>query len=487
MGIRQRFISYSSQDKPTADAACAALESANIRCWIAPRDITLGRDYGESIIDAIESARVFILIFSSNANASPQIKREVERAVSKGLPIIPVRIEDVVPSRTLEYFISSPHWLDAFPPPRERYFAKLVVSVRALLDTEKFGTPQNTTVALPAPRKQMPAGRRRLSLMGVVAAAFVLVVAGGYALYLLESQPLLRTLTGPTSEAVSVAFSPDGNLIAAGDGHGTLHIWSTTSGHLQGPVISDFTGHAAPFSPDGKWIAAGSGSAVKVWDVATRRVLRTFSGHSALLRTVAFSRDGKSLVSGGLDHLVFIWDVAGNAPGRSLDGHRDLVYSVEFSLDGKHVASASFDQTVIVWDIPSGKPVKTLSGSNKMMAAIYSSDDAWLATAGMDGNVTIWDTSNWQVFRLMPGNGQMVTTIAFSPDNKLIASAGHDRTVKVWNTVTGSLVRTYTGHASTIWAVEFSRDGKWIGSASGDMTVKIWKAPRIDQPEQVGR
>src|SRR3974390_2807733 len=104
------FVSYSSQDKPTADAACAALEAANIRCWIAPRDINPGRDYGESIINAIESARVCVLIFSSSANASPQIKREVERAVSKGLPIIPVRIEDVAPNRTLEYLISSPLW-----------------------------------------------------------------------------------------------------------------------------------------------------------------------------------------------------------------------------------------------------------------------------------------------------------------------------------------------------------------------------------------
>jgi WD40 repeat protein len=104
--------------------------------------------------------------------------------------------------------------------------------------------------------------------------------------------------------------------------------------------------------------------------------LRSFSGHSARLRTVAFSRDGKSLVSGGLDHMVFIWDLAGNAPGRRFDGHSDLVYSVAFSSDGKHVASASFDQNVIVWDVASGQPLKTLSGSNKMMAAIFSSDDA---------------------------------------------------------------------------------------------------------------
>jgi WD40 repeat protein len=476
------FISYSSKDKPIADAACAALEAASIRCWIAPRDCSPGRDYGESIIDAIQTARAFVLIFSSNANASPQIKREVERAVTKGLPIIPVRIEDAAPNRTLEYFISSPHWLDAFPPPLEQYFAKLTVSVRALLNTEKSGTPQSTTAtALPAPREQRLTSRRRLSLMiGLAAAAFVLVVAGGYALYLVESQPLVRTLTGPTKDAVSVAFSPDGNLIAAGDGNGTLYIWSTAQGQLQGPVISDFTGHAAPFSHDGKWIAAGSGSTVKIWDVVTRRVLRTFSGHSAQLQSVAFSRDGTSLVSGGTDHMVFIWDLSGNAPGRRFEGHSDLVYSVAFSSDGKRIASASFDRKVIVWDVASGQPLKMLPGSHKMMTAIFSSDDERLATAGMDGNVTVWDTSNWQVIRLLPGNGQMVTTTAFSRGDKLIASGGDDRTVKVWNPVTGTLVRAYGGHTSTVWAVEFSPDSKWIASASGDMTVKIWRVPRID-------
>jgi Tol biopolymer transport system component len=455
---------------------------SNIRCWIAPRDINPGQDYGESIIDAIESARVFVLIFSSSANASPQIKREVERAVSKGLPIIPVRIEDVMPNRTLEYFISSPHWLDAFPPPRDRYFAKLIVSVRALVDTEKAGSQQNTTAAAPpAPRQQRPTGRRPLSLMIGLAAAVALVVAGGSALYLVEGQSLVRELSGPTKDAVSVAFSPDGNLIASGDGNGALYIWSTANGQLQGPVIPDFAGHAAPFSPDGKWIAAGSsGSTVRIWDVVTRRILRTFSGHSAQLRSVAFSRDGKWLVSGGLDHMVFVWDVAGNAPGRRLEGHSDLVYSVAFSSDGKRVASAGFDQKVIVWDVASGQPVKILPSSNKMMAASFSSDDAWLATAGTDGNVTVWDTSNWQVVRLMAGNGNMVTTAAFSQGDKLIASGGDDRTVKVWSTVTGTLVRAYSGHTSTVWAVEFSPDGKSIASASGDTTVRIWKAPQID-------
>jgi WD40 repeat protein len=473
------FISCSSQDKLTADAACAALESADIRCWIAPRDIPPGRDYGESIINAIESVRVFVLIFSGTANASPQVKREVERAVNKGLSIITVRIENVAPSRTLEYFISSPHWLDAFPPPRERYFTKLVASVRTLLDTEQPGMPKNVTAAAPPAPKQKPAGRRRSKLM-IVLAAFALLGVGGYSLYLFETQPLLRTLTGPTKEAVSVAFSPNGDLIAAGDGDGKMYFWSTADGQLREPAIPDFAGHVATFSPDGKWIAAGSGTKVKIWDVSTRRTLRTFSGHSAQLRTVAFSPDGKSLVSGGLDHAVFIWDLASDAPGRRLDGHTDVVYSVAFSSDGKRIASASFDQNVIIWDVASGQPLKTLSGSSKMMAGVFSSDDAWLATAELDGNVTVWDTSNWQVTWRMPGNGHTVTAIAFSPGNKLIASTGDDKTVKVRDSITGILVRTYTGHTNTIWAVEFSRDSKWIASASSDMSVKIWKAPRVD-------
>jgi len=95
------FISYSHPDKAAADAACATLEQAGIRCWIAPRDIVPGMDWGESIVTATTGAKVLVLIFSQHANESPQIKREVERAVAKGLPIIPVRIEDTVPSKAL--------------------------------------------------------------------------------------------------------------------------------------------------------------------------------------------------------------------------------------------------------------------------------------------------------------------------------------------------------------------------------------------------
>jgi hypothetical protein len=98
------FISYSSDDKPTADAACATLENKGIRCWMAPRDILPGTDWGGAIVEPINASRVMVLVYSATANDSPQIKREVERAVNRGLSIIPFRIQDVPMSKTLESF-----------------------------------------------------------------------------------------------------------------------------------------------------------------------------------------------------------------------------------------------------------------------------------------------------------------------------------------------------------------------------------------------
>jgi hypothetical protein len=127
------FLSYSSQDKPIADAVCGTLEGKRIRCWIAPRDVLPGLPYGEAIVEAIEASRVMVLVFSSNSNTSPQVMREVERAVSKGIPILPLRIEQVLPSKSLEHFISSLHWLDALTPPLEKHLQSLAETVHLLL------------------------------------------------------------------------------------------------------------------------------------------------------------------------------------------------------------------------------------------------------------------------------------------------------------------------------------------------------------------
>ena len=127
------FITYSRNDKEQAEAVCTHLESANIQCWIAPRDISPSKDWAEEIIDAINSVDVMVLIFSSYSNTSPQVRREVERAVYKGLNVLTFRIEDVNPSKSLEYFISTQHWLDASSGPFDKHLDMLYSSVKALV------------------------------------------------------------------------------------------------------------------------------------------------------------------------------------------------------------------------------------------------------------------------------------------------------------------------------------------------------------------
>ncbi|HEU4589139.1 MAG TPA: TIR domain-containing protein [Gemmatimonadales bacterium] len=127
------FLSYATADRPLAEAACAALEANGLRCWIAPRDITPGADWGQAIVEAIGRSRALVLVLSHAANASRQVPREVERAVHFGVPIVPFRIEAVEPTSGLSYFISTAHWLDALPPPAASHLPRLVAAVRRLL------------------------------------------------------------------------------------------------------------------------------------------------------------------------------------------------------------------------------------------------------------------------------------------------------------------------------------------------------------------
>jgi TIR domain-containing protein len=147
---RDVYISYSHVDKAAADAACATLERAGIRCWIAPRDITPGDEWSASIIKAIDQCSAMVLIFSQNANNSRQIRREVERAITVGIPLVPVRIEDVVPTESLAYFMGTVHWLDAMTPPFENHLVKLADALKALLQA-RAPSPSAATAPFTAP------------------------------------------------------------------------------------------------------------------------------------------------------------------------------------------------------------------------------------------------------------------------------------------------------------------------------------------------
>ena len=146
---RPVFISYSQADRDCAFELVARLEEQGIECWVAPRDIAPSADWAAEIMDAISSARVMILVFSASSNLSPQVRREVERAVHKQLSILPFRIQDVLPSKSLEFFLSTQHWMDAFPAPREPHYARLCTYLKTQMNAEPAptSTPENTASA----------------------------------------------------------------------------------------------------------------------------------------------------------------------------------------------------------------------------------------------------------------------------------------------------------------------------------------------------
>jgi hypothetical protein len=176
------FISYSSKDKNTADAVCAKLESEKIRCWIAPRDVPAGQSWAASIIEALNESKVFVLVFSDGSNKSKQVVREVGEAVDNGIPIVPLRIEDVEPSQEMRYYIKSIHWLDAMTPPLEAHLQRLTYSVLALLSAEAGEVPQEAALPVvePSIQKRWPLPIWATAL--IVLAAVVILGGGIWAL-----------------------------------------------------------------------------------------------------------------------------------------------------------------------------------------------------------------------------------------------------------------------------------------------------------------
>jgi hypothetical protein len=166
------FVSYASADRDVAFRIVGYLEEQGIRCWVAPRDVGPGVEYGQAIIDAIGEVRALVLVLSDQSNESQFVRKEVERAVSKTKPVLPVRIREVTPSGALEFYISSAQWVDAWKSPMEQHLGPLVAAIKAM------GTPGSAPVrSTPAPRPA-PAGANRLMIGLGLAAVLGLGIAG---------------------------------------------------------------------------------------------------------------------------------------------------------------------------------------------------------------------------------------------------------------------------------------------------------------------
>ena len=174
------FITYSSKDRATGDAVCAALEAREIDCWIAPRNLLPGRSWGGAIIEALEQSRFLVLVYTSNSNNSQQVLREIERAVSKNITIIPLRLDITPLSTDLEYFLSSCHWMEAVSPPFGKHLEELADVVDRLLGKKKRAEPLDRFTP-----KSMPAAAKRPAwLLPAVAAVIVILCLAVFFLFI---------------------------------------------------------------------------------------------------------------------------------------------------------------------------------------------------------------------------------------------------------------------------------------------------------------
>jgi hypothetical protein len=220
------FLSYSSRDAAVANAVCSALERRGVRCWVAPRDVLPGQTWAGAIIDAIEHSRLAVLILSGNSSRSGQVLREVANAVAGGIPVVPFRVEDVQPSKEMQYYISTVHWLDAVTPPLADRLRDLADTVEALLTGDgKQGLPVVASEAVRADpvgrpstsfaRPEVSRGHRRAmpiwsrAALGVATVAFL-----GAAGLWVTTHRSTQSAAPPPVTATSVA-SPHATDLAA--------------------------------------------------------------------------------------------------------------------------------------------------------------------------------------------------------------------------------------------------------------------------------
>jgi len=207
------FISHSNKDKATAEAICHQLEANGIRCWIAPRDIEFGSDWTAGITQGIATCKVFVLVFSDSANSSDHVRREVAKAFSLGLAVIPFRTEEVTPNRSLSYFLETVHWLDAFPSPADSYFGALAEQIKRLLQ-QPVSIDPGTQQAMPklvavnappqAPAPQTPPASKPLPASPVPSASQARHAPGGktFVRFNLVFLPILVAALGGTAAIV---------------------------------------------------------------------------------------------------------------------------------------------------------------------------------------------------------------------------------------------------------------------------------------------
>jgi len=225
------------------------------------------------------------------------------------------------------------------------------------------------------------------------------------------------------------------------------------------------------FSPDGKSILTGSqDSTARLWDLQGN-LLQLFTGHQGIISSVAFSPDGKTILTGSIDKKARLWDLHGNLL-QEFTGHRGIIFAVAFSHDGKTILTGSTDKTARLWNLK-GNEQQVFTGHEDIISSVaYSHDDKSILTGSNDKTARLWDMqgNTLQVFK---GHESVITSVAFSPDGKDIFTGSKDSTARLWD-IHGNVLRVFKGHEQMITSVAFSPEGKRLITGSWDKTARLW-------------
>jgi WD40 repeat protein len=266
-------------------------------------------------------------------------------------------------------------------------------------------------------------------------------------------------------------------------------------------VSIPFQGHhksvtSVAFSPDGKMIVSGSlDRRLRLWDIQGNPISKPFWGHRDSVWCVAFSPDGQMIASGSYDGTVRLWNLPAKPIGQPFQGHGDCVWSVGFSPDGQMIVSGGSDNTVRLWDLH-GNPIgQAFRGHEHYVTSVaFSPDGKMIVSGSNDSTIRLWNLQGEPIGKPFQGHEDSVCSVAFSPDSKMIVSGSRDKTVRLWDLETVLLwhiqgrpiSKPFVGHEDSVWSVAFSPDGKMIVSGSNDYTIRLWdlQGRSIGQPLQ---
>ncbi|MEO1126168.1 MAG: BTAD domain-containing putative transcriptional regulator, partial [Cyanobacteria bacterium J06639_16] len=277
------------------------------------------------------------------------------------------------------------------------------------------------------------------------------------------------------SSILSIAFSCDRQMLAAGDSNGQIWIWRSTD-HQSRLIIqghTDWAG-AVAFSPDGQLLASGGDDAmIHLWDITAQQRLKTLSGHTNYVQTIAFHPNGQ-LASGSHDGTIKLWDVQFGNAVQTLLGHTAPVRSVAFSPDGNYLASGSSDCTVKLWDYPAGTCLATLEGhTDRIWAVAWHPNSQTLASGSSDQTIRLWHVPTQTCTQIWEGHVHAVLALDFSPNGQLLGSSSSGQTIKLWDVQTGNCLRTLREHQDWVWALAFSSNQQ-LASGGDDQILKFW-------------